>query len=99
MRPGSAQLSQSGAFKPRRGATDVLNAAAMTSGPYKTVVTRLRTAWQERAIALKAVSFGLIGVVNTLIDLGVFLVAYGVRNCRWCRRTSSPGLSLSRSPM
>ena len=50
----------------------------MTSDPYRTAVARLRTAWQERAIALKAVSFGLIGVLNTVIDLGVFLVAYGV---------------------
>jgi putative flippase GtrA len=39
---------------------------------------RLLAAWHERAILLKAVSFGLIGVINTAIDLGVFLTAYGV---------------------
>ena len=32
-------------------------------------------AWRSRAIGLKAISFGLIGVVNTAIDYGVFLVA------------------------
>jgi putative flippase GtrA len=41
---------------------------------------RLLAAWHERAIFLKAVSFGLIGVINTAIDLGVFLTAYGVFN-------------------
>ena len=41
---------------------------------------RMLTAWHERAIVLKAVSFGVIGVVNTAIDLGVFLTAYGVFN-------------------
>ena len=50
----------------------------MTSHPYRTAVARLRTAWQERAIALKAASFGLIGILNSLVDLGVFLIAYGV---------------------
>ena len=32
-------------------------------------------AWRSRAIGLKAISFGRIGVVNTAIDYGVFLVA------------------------
>jgi putative flippase GtrA len=39
---------------------------------------RLLLAWAERAVTLKAVSFAMIGVVNTLIDLGVFLLAYNV---------------------
>jgi putative flippase GtrA len=50
----------------------------MTLAPHRTAAARLRTAWRERAIALKAVSFGLIGVVNSLVDLGIFLTAYGV---------------------
>jgi putative flippase GtrA len=37
---------------------------------------RLAQAWQDRAVSLKALSFALVGVVNTLIDLGIFLVAY-----------------------
>ena len=39
---------------------------------------RLTTAWRERAVSLKAVSFAGVGVVNTLVDLGAFLVAYNV---------------------
>ncbi len=31
--------------------------------------------WRKRAVSLKAVAFALIGIVNTLIDYGVFLVA------------------------
>jgi putative flippase GtrA len=37
---------------------------------------RLNAAWHRRAITLKAASFAAVGVVNTLIDLGVFLTAY-----------------------
>ena len=33
---------------------------------------RLRIAWHERAIALKAISFAMIGVVNTAIDFSLF---------------------------
>jgi putative flippase GtrA len=35
---------------------------------------RLLAAWHERGPALKAVSFGMIGVVNTAIDAGVFFL-------------------------
>jgi putative flippase GtrA len=33
---------------------------------------RLQVAWHERAIALKAISFAMVGVVNTGIDFCVF---------------------------
>jgi putative flippase GtrA len=46
--------------------------------PFVRLVDRLQRAWRERGISLKAASFAVIGVVNTLIDLGVFLVAYNV---------------------
>jgi putative flippase GtrA len=39
---------------------------------------RLRQGWQERRVSLKALSFALIGVVNTLVDLGIFLIGYNV---------------------
>jgi putative flippase GtrA len=39
---------------------------------------RVLSAWHKRAIGLKALSFACIGVVNTLIDLAVFLTAYNV---------------------
>lgn len=37
---------------------------------------RLRAAWKARAILLKAISFALIGVINTAIDYGVFNLVY-----------------------
>ena len=39
---------------------------------------RLVQAWRTRGVSLKALSFALVGVVNTLIDLGIFLVAYNL---------------------
>ena len=39
------------------------------------LVDRLIAAWRERAIVLKAASFGLVGVVNTSIDAVVFFLA------------------------
>lgn len=37
---------------------------------------RLAAAWHERAIVLKAVSFALVGVMNTAVDFGIFSFAY-----------------------
>jgi len=39
---------------------------------------RAARTWQERGVALKAMSFALIGVVNTLIDAVVFFAGYAV---------------------
>jgi putative flippase GtrA len=36
---------------------------------------RLLDAWRRRGLSVKAISFGLIGVVNTLVDYGVFFLA------------------------
>ena len=36
------------------------------------ILDRLTVAWHERAIALKAASFALVGVVNTAVDFSVF---------------------------
>lgn len=41
------------------------------------LVDRLVAALRARAMLLKAMSFAAVGVVNTLIDLGVFLLALG----------------------
>jgi putative flippase GtrA len=41
---------------------------------------KLAQAWRNRAISLKAISFALIGVVNTIIDYGGFLVARAALN-------------------
>jgi putative flippase GtrA len=39
------------------------------------LIERLLNAWHERGAGLKAVSFGLIGVVNTTLDACVFFLA------------------------
>ena len=36
---------------------------------------RARDLWRGRGVSVKAVSFAMIGVVNTLVDYGVFLLA------------------------
>jgi putative flippase GtrA len=50
----------------------------MPSPPAASMLERLAAAWQGRAVSLKAISFALVGVVNTTIDFGLFLVAYGL---------------------
>jgi putative flippase GtrA len=37
---------------------------------------RLIAAWHERAIALKAISFALVGVINSAVDFSVFALAF-----------------------
>jgi putative flippase GtrA len=37
---------------------------------------RALNAWHERAIVLKAVSFAIVGLVNSVVDFGVFSFAY-----------------------
>src|SRR5262249_36976850 len=44
--------------------------------PLDRLQERLARAWHERAVALKAASFAMVGVVNTLVDYSVFLSAY-----------------------
>jgi putative flippase GtrA len=43
--------------------------------PWSRASDRLLTAWRERALVLKALSFGMIGVLNTLVDASVFFLA------------------------
>src|SRR5580704_1301104 len=40
--------------------------------------TMLLDAWRARGVSVKAVSFAMVGVVNTLVDYGVFLLARAV---------------------
>ena len=44
----------------------------MIPASLQSLLHRLRVAWHERAIALKAISFAMVGVVNTGIDFSVF---------------------------
>jgi putative flippase GtrA len=47
----------------------------MIPAPLKDIFDRLTVAWHERAIALKAISFAFVGVINTVIDFSVFWTA------------------------
>jgi len=49
----------------------------------KNLVDRVVSAWKQRAVALKAVSFAMVGVVNSAIDYSVFLLA------RWLLASSA----------
>ena len=44
--------------------------------PLDRLQRRLARAWHERAVTLKAASFAMVGVVNSLVDYSVFLSAY-----------------------
>jgi putative flippase GtrA len=44
--------------------------------PGPTLRERLLRAWHERAIALKAVSFAFVGLVNSAVDFAVFSFCY-----------------------
>ena len=43
--------------------------------PPPSLLHRLLNAWHERALALKAMSFAAVGVINSVIDFGVFWIA------------------------
>jgi putative flippase GtrA len=45
-------------------------------GPLERLSDRLTEAWRNRAMALKALSFAMVGVVNFAVDFGVFWFAY-----------------------
>jgi putative flippase GtrA len=47
----------------------------MIPTPLQNILDRLTVAWHERAIALKAASFALVGVLNTAVDFSVFWTA------------------------
>lgn len=40
------------------------------------LLDRMIAAWHARAIGLKAISFAIVGLVNSAVDLGVFSLAY-----------------------
>lgn len=45
--------------------------------PIASLLERLLTAWRERAVALKAVSFALVGLINTAVDATIFFLFLG----------------------
>src|SRR5690349_18258772 len=48
----------------------------MSISPRQSLPTRLLEAWHNRAIALKAVSFAFVGLVNSAVDFAVFSFCY-----------------------
>ena len=45
---------------------------------YQQARAKLLAGWRNRALSLKAIAFGLVGLVNTVVDYGVFLLARAV---------------------
>src|SRR3954453_16935321 len=45
--------------------------------PLAALSERVHTAWRERAVALKAVSFALVGLINTAVDAAIFFLLLG----------------------
>jgi|SRR5438552_8089494 putative flippase GtrA len=45
--------------------------------PLAALSERVHTAWRERAVALKALSFALVGLVNTAVDATIFFLLLG----------------------
>src|ERR1700759_2549300 len=59
----------------------MLSGPPMITAPHsaplaRRLVDRLVAAWHERAILLKVVSFGLVGLVNLTIDFALFSLGY-----------------------
>jgi putative flippase GtrA len=46
----------------------------MIPAPLQNLLDRLSIAWHERALALKAISFAMVGVINTGIDFSIFWI-------------------------
>jgi putative flippase GtrA len=44
---------------------------------FRNITCRIITAWHERTVALKAVSFAVVGVINATVDYYVFFLALG----------------------
>ena len=45
--------------------------------PLENLRARLLAAWRERAVTLKAMSFAMVGAVNTVVDATVFFLLLG----------------------
>ena len=48
----------------------------MIPAPLQNLLDRLTVAWHERAVALKAISFALVGLVNSAVDFALFGLPY-----------------------
>lgn len=68
------------------------------SSSYESARAKLADSWRDGAIGLKA-SFALIGVVNTVVDYSVFLLAHAARHraTAWANYPSAVEVLLSRN--
>ena len=48
----------------------------MIPASLRNLLDRLIVAWHERPVALKAISFALVGLVNSVVDFSVFSFGY-----------------------
>ncbi len=48
----------------------------MIPASLRNLLDRLTVAWHERPVALKAISFALVGLVNSVVDFSVFSFGY-----------------------
>ena len=48
----------------------------MIPAPRQSLLDRLSAAWHRREVALKAFSFAVVGLVNSVVDFGVFSIGY-----------------------
>src|SRR5512135_47041 len=74
--PFSGDLYRTGMALSRPAYRDMICRAnrkrTMIPAPIQNIFDRLVLAWHERAIALKAASLALVGVVNTAVDFSIF---------------------------
>jgi putative flippase GtrA len=75
----SGDLYRTGAALSRPAYRDLFCRAkrkpTMIPAPLQNILDRLAMAWHERAVTLKAASFALVGVLNTIVDFSVFWTA------------------------
>ena len=71
-----SQVPDDGPVPGWRIAVNVICETAMTHvSLYDRARARLTAGWRNRAVIFKAISFAMIGVVNSAVDYGVFLIA------------------------
>jgi putative flippase GtrA len=60
------------------GERDMRKSTMNRAPSFGQVRAKLIAGWRDRALSLKAIAFGLVGVVNSAVDYCVFLAARGV---------------------
>jgi hypothetical protein len=61
------------------------------------LLQKLVEAWRNRATSAKVASFALVAVVNTLIDVNVFAIAYAIFGIPVCTENLNPDVVMVKS--